>query len=145
MEAEEEAWREEVRRVLVMGGTGRLGAWVVLGLLREGFRMWVMRRRREQAGGMFGPGGSNVEVVEGELWGVAGVEAGALEGYWELVMCVGMSALEGLLGGIDAVEGRGVAHSLAAATRAGLHRLVLVSARRGPGAAAAAAAPLEMG
>ena len=56
------------------------------------------------------------------------MEPEALEGCWGLVMCVEMSALEGLLGAMERVEGRGVEHTLAAAVRAALRRLVLMSA-----------------
>ena len=46
-EGEEGLGVGEGRRVLVRGGTGRLEAWVVLGLPPEGLRVCVMSRRRE--------------------------------------------------------------------------------------------------
>ena len=71
--------------MLVMTGTEPSGVWVVLGLLRKGFRVWVVS-------GLWGR-------VEGEVGGAAGGEPGALEGCLGLVVCAQVSAPEGVLGG----------------------------------------------
>lgn len=53
--------------VLVAGGTGRTGQWVVLGLLNQGFNVRVLTRKFENAEKLFGDSGINVDVFEGAL------------------------------------------------------------------------------
>jgi hypothetical protein len=45
--------------VLVIGGTGRTGQWITLGLLNQNFNVRVFTRKFEKAETLFGPSGSN--------------------------------------------------------------------------------------
>jgi hypothetical protein len=55
---EDELLKEDA--VLVVGGTGRTGQWITLGLLNQGFNVRVLTRSFERAEKLFGPSGSNV-------------------------------------------------------------------------------------
>jgi hypothetical protein len=50
--------------ILVVGGTGRTGQWITLGLLNQGFNVRVLTRRFDSAEALFGPSGSNVSLLE---------------------------------------------------------------------------------
>lgn len=64
----EEEWEDlKPDPVLVAGGTGRTGQWVVLGLLNQGFNVRVLTRRFERAEELFGESGGNVDVFEANL------------------------------------------------------------------------------
>ena len=109
--SERRFWRRKGADDRGNGATGSLGG---VEAAAGGFRVWVMSRRSERAVGMFGPGGSNVEVVEGELCGVAGVGgAGGVRRLLGVGDMPGVSALKGLLGGSRWRAGRkfGTVHS----------------------------------
>jgi len=66
--AEEDEWEDlKPNPVLVAGGTGRSGQWVVLGLLNQGFNVRVLTRSFERAEQLFGESGGNVDVFEADL------------------------------------------------------------------------------
>lgn len=48
--------------ILVVGGTGRTGQWIVLKLLSQGFNVRVLTREFGRAEDMFGPSGANVRL-----------------------------------------------------------------------------------
>lgn len=48
--------------VLVVGGTGRTGQWITLGLLNQNFNVRVLTRDYDRAEKLFGPSGSNVRL-----------------------------------------------------------------------------------
>jgi hypothetical protein len=59
--AQDELLKENA--ILVVGGTGRTGQWITLGLLNQGFNVRVLTRRFENSEKLFGPSGSNVRTT----------------------------------------------------------------------------------
>ena len=97
--------------ILVLGGTGLLGAPVTRRLQADGFRVRLLARDPEKAGGMF----EGMEIVPGDVTDLASLER-ALEG------CSGVHISVG--GPVDQLSAENVA---ALAPRLGLARITYVS------------------
>lgn len=60
LQSEDEYLKDDA--ILVVGGTGRTGQWIALGLLNLGFNVRVFTREFKRAEGIFGPTGANVST-----------------------------------------------------------------------------------
>lgn len=115
--------------VLVMGGTGRTGQWVALGLVNQGFNVRVLARSFAAAERLFGPSGSNLDVMPGDL-SCADDVAAAIDGAVAVVVASG--APWWWPGGYDAVDVQGVRNLLEACRGApSVRRIVLISTANG--------------
>jgi hypothetical protein len=114
--------------VLVVGGTGRTGQWVTLGLINQGFNVRVLTRKFGRAEALFGPSGSNVDVFQGDLSDPATLMP-AVDGAVAVVIAAAPEWWK--IGGSAAVEGAGAASLIeaAAAPLSGtfVKRVVLIS------------------
>jgi NAD(P)H-binding len=115
--------------VLVVGGTGRTGQWVTLGLLNQGFNVRVLTREFERAEKLFGPSGSNVDVFQGDLSDSATL-VDAVEGVEAIVIAAAPEWWR--IGGSAKVEGAGAASLIRAATASetasSIKRIIMLSA-----------------
>lgn len=120
--SEDEFLKEDA--VLVVGGTGRTGQWVTLGLLNQGFNVRVLTRSFGRAEKLFGPSGSNVDVFQGDVLKPETLRD-AVDGAIGVVFAAGGEWWRG--GG---VEGEGAKAVIEEAGRSGsVARIVLLSAR----------------
>jgi uncharacterized protein YbjT (DUF2867 family) len=102
--------------ILVIGGTGMLGAPVVRCLQAGGYAVRVLTRSPNKARGILGEG---VEAIKGDVEDASSLEAA-------LCGCIGVHI--NLNGGLDAdLERRGTAHAAQAARRANVTRLTYLS------------------
>lgn len=128
-QSEEEEEILKPNSVLVVGGTGRTGQWVTLGLLNQGFNVRVLTREFEGAEKLFGTSGANVDVFEGNLNDISSVEE-AVRGAVAIVCMAGDNYAwwQVLAGNRTDVDGTGTSTLVDAAKRAGtIARFVLVS------------------
>lgn len=111
--------------VVVIGGTGRTGQWVSLGLANNGFIVRVITRSVPRAESMFGPAGSNVDIVNADITQPDTLSS-AIVSASALVIC--SAAPRWLPFSHDAVDVRGVEHVIQAAVSAqSVERIILVS------------------
>lgn len=134
-ETEAEIFEDEFLKddaVLVAGGTGRTGQWIVLGLLNQGFNVRCLTRSFGRAEALFGPSGSNVDVFEGNVGSIVEVQDAVNDA--AAVVC-SHGAPWWLPGGFESVDARGVENLVRAAVASpSVKRFVLVSADDGRGA-----------
>jgi uncharacterized protein YbjT (DUF2867 family) len=102
---------ESMKTILILGGTGLLGAPVTRRLQADGFRVRLLARDPEKAGGMF----EGIEIVPGDVGDIASLER-AMEG------CSGVHISVG--GPVDQISAENTA---ALAPRLGLERITYVS------------------
>lgn len=111
--------------IVVIGGTGRTGQWITLGLTNQNFNVRVFTRKFERAESLFGPSGSNVDVFQGDLAnpdtlsevmdGAVGLVLAASPEWWRF-------------GGNRFVHGQGTVNAIEAAVASGtVKRIVLLS------------------
>lgn len=111
--------------VVVTGGTGRTGQWVALGLVNNGFNVRVLTRSVPRAEAIFGPSGSNVDIVKGDLTNPQGLPE-TLASASALVLC--SAAPRWLPFTHDAVDARGIENVIRAAVEAkSVRRIILIS------------------
>jgi uncharacterized protein YbjT (DUF2867 family) len=119
--------------ILVAGGTGRVGRWIVEGLRARGAPTRVMTRRLGRGAGIDGVDG--VEYVPGDLLDGGSVTA-ALDGV-DRVVCTAHGGGGAGSGGPRGVEGRGLPELIRQSARAGVRQFVyLSSASAHPGSPA---------
>ena len=107
-----------MNRILVLGGTGMLGAPVARRLQADGFRVRLLARDPEKAGQVFGDAGQDgagLEIVPGDVTDPGSLER-ALEG------CSGVHVSVG--GPVDQLSAENAA---AVAARLGLDRITYIS------------------
>lgn len=111
--------------VVVVGGTGRTGQWVSLGLANNGFTVRVITRSVQHAESMFGPAGSNVDIVNADIT-KPNTLSSAIVSASALVVC--SAAPRWLPFSHEAVDVRGVENVVHAAVNAqSVGRIILVS------------------
>ena len=110
--------------ILVAGGTGRLGTFVVNLLVQRGLAVRVLTRDRGRAAHLVG---ANVEIVEGDIRDLADVRR-AVDGVEQVV-----SAIHGFAGTKNqspaTIDRDGNRNLIRAAREAGAEHLVLLSVK----------------
>ncbi len=112
----------DARPVLVLGGTGNLGQYVVRALLARGAPVRVLTRRAAPARELLGP---DVELVEGDITDVEAVRR-SLDGARASVIAVAAMS-PGAIRRLKVIERDAVLAFLAEAERSGVRRLVYLS------------------
>ena len=108
--------------VLVIGASSPVGTWITLKLRTAGLPVRVLARSVKAVEEIFGPAGTNVTVVSGDVTSSESVQD-ALAGCRAVVV-----AVSGGFGSYTAVDTAGVANvAAAAATTPGVSRAVLLS------------------
>lgn len=109
-------------KVLVAGGTGRTGSWVVRRLLHYGIPVRVLSRSEEKARELFG---SDVEVVTGKIQDREDVVR-AVQGCSAVISALGSNAMTGESSPSE-VDRDGAIRLIDEALRAGVKHFAMVS------------------
>lgn len=109
-------------KVLVAGGTGKTGQWVVNRLIHYGIPARVFSRDRQKAFGLFG---DNVEIVTGKIQSAEDA-ANAVKGCDAVISALGSSGYSGE-SSPDEVDRDGVKRLVDEAAKAGVKHFGLVS------------------
>lgn len=109
-------------KVLVAGGTGKTGSWVVRRLLHYGIPVRVLSRSEEKARTLFG---DKVEIVVGKIQSDEDVTR-AVEGCTGVISALGSSAVSGESSPSE-VDRDGAIRLVDAAAKAGVKHMAMVS------------------